>query len=76
MASTCFAGEWKDTKGGKMFIDNGQAVTGMAEIDGDTYYFNSKGIMKTGWLKNKIRLQILFWKRWHYENWLAESKIK
>lgn len=53
MASTCFAGEWKDTKGGKMFIDNGQAVTGMAEIDGDTYYFNSKGIMKTGWLKTK-----------------------
>ncbi|UKI17109.1 MAG: hypothetical protein L6V87_04685 [Ruminococcus sp.] len=30
----------------KMYVDNGKAVTGMEEIDGETYYFNSKGIMK------------------------------
>ena len=53
MAGTCFAGEWKDTDNGKMYVDNGKAVTGMEEIDGETYYFNSKGIMKTGWLKTK-----------------------
>lgn len=54
MAGTCFAGEWKDTKDGKMYLDDsGKAVTGMEEIDGETYYFSAKGIMKTGWLKTK-----------------------
>lgn len=54
MAGTCFAGEWKDTDDGKMYIDDsGKAVTGMEEIDGETYYFSAKGIMKTGWLKTK-----------------------
>lgn len=53
MAGTCFAGEWKNTDSGKMFVEDGKAVTGMAEIDGENYYFNSKGIMKTGWLKTK-----------------------
>ncbi len=54
MAGNCFAGEWKDTDDGKMYLDDsGKAVTGMEEIDGETYYFSSEGIMKTGWLKTK-----------------------
>ena len=53
-AGSCFAAEWKETDNGMTYInDSGKAVTGMQEIDGKTYYFNSKGIMKTGWLTTK-----------------------
>lgn len=54
MGITCYAGEWKDTDNGKMYLDdNGDHVTGKQEIDGETYYFNGRGILKTGWLKTK-----------------------
>lgn len=54
MGATCFAGEWKETDNGKMYLDdNGKAVTGIREIDDNTYYFNSKGIMQSGWLTDK-----------------------
>lgn len=53
-SATCFAAEWKKTDKGMTYIDDsGKAVTGMQEIDGETYYFSSKGIMKKGWLKTK-----------------------
>lgn len=53
-AGSCFAAEWKETDSGMSYIDDsGKAVTGLQEIDGETYYFNSKGIMKTGWLSTK-----------------------
>ncbi|MGN0636998.1 MAG: Ig-like domain-containing protein [Huintestinicola sp.] len=53
-AANCFAAEWKETDKGMTYInDRGKAVTGMQEIDGETYYFNSKGIMKKGWLTTK-----------------------
>lgn len=53
-SASCFAAEWKETDKGKTYIDDsGKAVTGMQEIDGETYYFNSKGIMKKGWMTTK-----------------------
>lgn len=53
-SASCFAAEWKETDKGMTYInDSGKAVTGMQEIDGKTYYFNSKGIMKKGWLSTK-----------------------
>ncbi|MCM1577193.1 MAG: Ig-like domain-containing protein [Ruminococcus sp.] len=54
MSVTCFAGEWKDTADGKMYLDdNGSAVTGIQKIDDDTYYFSKKGIMQSGWYTDK-----------------------
>lgn len=54
VSASCFAAEWKETDKGMTYInDSGKAVTGMQEIDGETYYFNSKGIMKKGWLTTK-----------------------
>ncbi|WP_432649660.1 N-acetylmuramoyl-L-alanine amidase family protein [Huintestinicola sp.] len=53
-SANCFAAEWKETSKGMTYIDDsGKTVTGMQEIDGETYYFNSKGIMKKGWLTTK-----------------------
>lgn len=53
-AGSCFADEWKETDSGMTYIDDsGKAVTGLQEIDGSKYYFNTKGIMKTGWLSAK-----------------------
>ena len=54
VAGSCFADEWKETDSGMTYIDDsGKAVTGLKEIDGSKYYFNAKGIMKTGWLTAK-----------------------
>ncbi|MDE6591548.1 MAG: Ig-like domain-containing protein [Oscillospiraceae bacterium] len=54
MGTPCFAGEWKETDKGKMYLDdNGKAVTGIQKIDDQTYYFSSKGIMQSGWLTDK-----------------------
>ena len=53
-SAVCCAAEWKETENGMTYIDDsGKAVSGMQEIDGKTYYFNSKGIMKTGWMTTK-----------------------
>lgn len=54
VSASCFAAEWKETDKGMTYVnDSGKTVTGMQEIDGETYYFNSKGIMKKGWLTTK-----------------------
>ncbi len=54
LSANCFAAEWKETDKGMTYInDSGKAVTGMQKIDGETYYFSSKGIMKKGWLSTK-----------------------
>ena len=54
VSAGCFAAEWKETDKGMTYVnDSGKTVTGMQEIDGETYYFNSKGIMKKGWLTTK-----------------------
>lgn len=44
-----------EEKGGKTYYtdESGEYVKGFVEIDDETYYFDSKGIMKTGWLKLK-----------------------
>lgn len=53
-SAVCFADEWKETDSGMTYIDDsGKAVTGLQEIDGSKYYFNTEGIMKTGWLNAK-----------------------
>lgn len=37
----------------KRYYRNGQYLTGMHKINGDVYYFSSKGYMKTGWITHK-----------------------
>lgn len=64
MGITCYAGEWTETGGQKMYKDDeGNYLTGKQEIDGDTYYFDSKGIMKTGWLSAKSGKRYYFDKK-------------
>ena len=47
-SAVCFADEWKETDSGMTYIDDsGKAVTGLKEIDGSKYYFNTKGIMQS-----------------------------
>ncbi len=39
------------TEGGKTYYyDLGKKVIGLAAIDGQTYYFDNSGVMKTGWI--------------------------
>ena len=39
------------TEGGKTYYyDLGKKVIGLASIDGETYYFDNSGVMKTGWI--------------------------
>ncbi|MCI7767626.1 MAG: Ig-like domain-containing protein [Oscillospiraceae bacterium] len=60
-SSVCSAAEWKETENGMTYIsDSGKAVTGLQEIDGKTYYFNSKGIMKKGWMTAKSGAKYYF----------------
>lgn len=46
---------WYSYGTNKKYFKNGKYLTGMRNIQGDIYYFSSKGYMKTGWItyKNK-----------------------
>ncbi len=53
---------WVNKNGKKYYGDeNGIAVTGKREIDGETYYFNGIGMLMTGWFKGNNH-------RWHYSD--------
>ncbi|MGN0642817.1 MAG: N-acetylmuramoyl-L-alanine amidase family protein [Huintestinicola sp.] len=55
--------DWQETSEGMMYIDeSGEPATGITKIDGETYYFNKKGIMKTGWLTTKSGQKYYFTK--------------
>ncbi len=42
---------WSSSTKGDSYYVNGVKAKGWQEIDGETYYFNKKGILQTGWLK-------------------------
>ena len=48
---------WKQKKGSRYCYRNGKKLTGFQKIEGNYYYFNSKGEMCTGWqfAKNHYR---------------------
>lgn len=39
---------WVDTDAGRMYYVDGEALTGIQEIDGQKYYFDESGVMQTG----------------------------
>ena len=42
--------DWETDRNGTYYTDDsGKKVTGLEEIDGETYYFDRKGVMQTGW---------------------------
>lgn len=78
VAGSCFADEWKETDSGMTYIDDsGKTVTGLKEIDGSKYYFNAKGIMKTGWLSAKSGKKYYFDKDGKmHTGWLRDDGSK
>lgn len=42
---------WHGDENGKYYLKNNEEVTGINEIDGETYYFDKTGLMQTGWVK-------------------------
>ncbi len=40
---------WVTKSGKKYYYESGKPVTGVKTIDGKTYWFSKKGVMKTGW---------------------------
>lgn len=42
---------WTDLAAGSVYYKNGVKVKGWQEIDGETYYFDKKGYLQTGWLE-------------------------
>lgn len=51
---------WEKTSEGWCYYENNTPVTGWKTIDGARYYFNTSGIMQTGWVKDGIN--------WYYMN--------
>lgn len=53
--------DWETDKNGTYYTDeNGSKVRGLEEIDGETYYFDSKGYMQTGWQKVRRKYTCYF----------------
>ena len=49
LTSLCAApalAEWKNTSGGKVWMENGKRVTGFKKISGALYFFNKSGILQ------------------------------
>ena len=42
---------WSETRKDTVYYEDGKKVTGMKEIDGETYIFDEKGRMQTGWVE-------------------------
>lgn len=70
--------DWQETSEGMMYIDeSGEPATGITEIDGETYYFSKKGIMKTGWLTTKSGQKYYFTKDGTMKTgWMKSKKGK
>lgn len=53
--------DWENDKNGTYYTDeDGSKVRGLEEIDGETYYFDSKGYMQTGWQKIRRKYTCYF----------------
>lgn len=53
--------DWESDKNGTYYTDeNGSKARGLEEIDGETYYFDSKGYMQTGWQKVRRKYTCYF----------------
>lgn len=52
--------EWKQDNCGWWYSDGNSYAIGLREINGKTYYFDSYGYMKTGWIKDN------YYGTWHY----------
>lgn len=53
--------DWEKDKNGTYYTDeDGNKVRGLEEIDGETYYFDSKGYMQTGWQKIRRKYTCYF----------------
>ncbi len=42
---------WTDMSAGSVYYKNGIKAKGWQEIDGETYYFDQKGYLQTGWIE-------------------------
>lgn len=42
--------EWKDSSGGWWYSQGSSYATGWSKVDGQWYYFDASGYMKTGWI--------------------------
>lgn len=42
---------WKSLTAGSVYYKNGVKVKGLQQIDGETYYFDEKGYLQTGWVE-------------------------
>lgn len=49
-------GSWKKVSGSwYYYVDNAPVKNGLYKIDGGNYYFNSSGVMQTGWVKTTYK---------------------
>jgi hypothetical protein len=61
LSITVYAGEWVETASNSwQYVENSDLATGWKEMEGHWYYFNSDGIMQTGWIKDENNNQ------WYY----------
>lgn len=52
-SATSYAGEWVEAESNVwQYVEGTTLSTGWKEIEGQWYYFNSEGIMHTGWIKD------------------------
>lgn len=52
--------EWKQDSKGWKYSEGNSYAKGLRDIDGKTYYFDSNGYMKTGWIQDN------YYGTWHY----------
>lgn len=52
--------EWKQDNKGWKYSEGNSYAKGLRDIDGKTYYFDSNGYMKTGWIQDN------YYGTWHY----------
>lgn len=63
LSITVYAGEWVETESNSwQYRENTDLTTGWKEIEDHWYYFDSDGIMQTGWIKDENNNQ------WYYLN--------
>lgn len=60
LKSTEANAEWKQDNCGWWYSEGNSYAMGYREINGNTYYFDSNGYMKTGWIQDK------YYGTWHY----------
>ncbi|MVX63698.1 hypothetical protein GKZ28_08315 [Clostridium chromiireducens] len=52
--------EWRESSSGWWYSQGNSYATGLRNIDGQLYYFDSNGYMKTGWIEDD--------ENWYYFN--------